>query len=536
MFKLLIILICLYYCFSCEVMNNYLYFFMRRNETTLTSVIVTKDKNPFYFRVNSNPPLEIFIENGRYTLDNSTIIIYPTNYQFIGVEKLVTIYYPIGSLNKSFNISINNITKQIQSLTDFDCKIRFPMRLSDMHPALYTIELCFYICIFILCLILRNKQPLKSRGILPFVSCICQLIMLLSNIYLLTNSYEFNKRYNCYFFHFMYMIFLNINTFLIPIQIFRYILIFVMNNKKNILSKRITDGEEQYFTSQSFYLTKSLNSVTYSLIFIFIIGFISCILSIIVLSSNNFRCNNLNESIYSTVCIFFICMIGILLFVILLVSKIRYKKWGIIDSFYYEIEICVLLPLIVLVTIIVNIIFATIDFDFYLMNILNTLNVWSFFVYQVIFILAITIFRIFKKKNRDNSSSLYDLIKDKEKYDMFYEFCEKEYSTENLLSYKDIQKYKTLIENDERLKFARYIHNLYLNGNLSNMEINVSKTLISEVISAIDRNQIGPSLFSSIEREILTNLSDTYSRFLFVPQYIEYTKSKDVIFDALENN
>jgi hypothetical protein len=52
-------------------------------------------------------------------------------------------------------------------------------RLEPLSLGWYIPAMVSHVILFILCIIFRGQQPLKSRGITPFLSCVCQLMLLL---------------------------------------------------------------------------------------------------------------------------------------------------------------------------------------------------------------------------------------------------------------------------------------------------------------------------------------------------------------------
>jgi hypothetical protein len=529
--------------FSCQTINSQLYYYQPRlyqNRTMFVSFFITKEQNTFLFQLQNTKSIEIYVnstERFQYNVENITVIVLKQDSRYIGLEKSVTIYYPIEQLNflynETHNVSFNNVTTKIIPVQSLNCNVRPIMRIAQIHISMYIIEILFFCIMFCLCILLMNKQPMKSRGVLPIVACFCQICMLLSDLFVLIVDYEFNEKYGCFFYRYIYIVFLNVNMFLIPIQMFRYLLISTVNDKKKILSKKIVDGEDCYSMSYLFFILKIMIKPLFSVFIIFLTIVVTCTISTIIFASNNFQCDN-SEDIFGHISVYLISAIGILLFIVIWVNKIVKKKWDIYDRFYYEIELCLFLPLIICTTILINILLYTIQYNVYMYVVLNTVNIWLFFIYQVGFVFVLTLCQLFKKKT--NSNVLEEIFKDKIKYDMFYIFTEKEFSIENILSYNDICKYKTIVDEEEKLHIAKNIYNLYFNGNNSNMEVNVARSLTLEIKNKINNNQLSIDLFSGVEKTIMTNLSDTYSRFSYSKEYVEHMKSIEIIQNVLENN
>lgn len=145
-------------------------------------------------------------------------------------------------------------------------------------------------------------------------------------------------------------------------------------------------------------------------------------------------------------------------------------------------------------------------------------------VIEVLFPLLITIYELIKiliKKNQKRKDSFEEVIKDKEVESMFIEFGQSEFSIENILCFKDIQEYKKSKTNPVELYLK------YVNGNNSVMELNTSITIKKAIFNKIKNNQIDETLFDPVLKDLHTNLSDTYSRFIFYPKYVQYIENKN---------
>lgn len=125
------------------------------------------------------------------------------------------------------------------------------------------------------------------------------------------------------------------------------------------------------------------------------------------------------------------------------------------------------------------------------------------------------------RKKRVKTDSLSTILLNPEFKSLFRAFCEAEFSIENLLCWSDIQDFKKEPSVDK----ARAIHRTYLVSGCA-IEVNVQSSLTKEVWTAITTSCVTTGLFTTIERELCTNMNDTYSRFAYTSQYMLLMKKE----------
>jgi hypothetical protein len=127
------------------------------------------------------------------------------------------------------------------------------------------------------------------------------------------------------------------------------------------------------------------------------------------------------------------------------------------------------------------------------------------------------------------------------KYRVYFKaFCEKEFSTENILAWEHILRYRSLEDPTERFHKAIEIFNLYLSLDAPKM-ININRRPCDQIAEILDfeRNRLfeDPSLtptleinlFEEVEKSLSTTMVDTYSRF----KKEEYHELAKVIMDEM---
>jgi hypothetical protein len=117
------------------------------------------------------------------------------------------------------------------------------------------------------------------------------------------------------------------------------------------------------------------------------------------------------------------------------------------------------------------------------------------------------------------------MVKDAKELELFTRFCVKEFSPENLFCGLASGQYQA----EPTLGRAEAIWKVFLNGQESVLEVNVPRNLGVKVYERINATMLAnmsrtsikayvkspDDLFTEVERNMVTNLSDTYSRYQF---------------------
>ena len=142
---------------------------------------------------------------------------------------------------------------------------------------------------------------------------------------------------------------------------------------------------------------------------------------------------------------------------------------------------------------------------------------------------GISVIKGFKKKHEIKSDQIDDVFKKEEIFNLFHDFVKNECSLENVFLYQDIKKYEDLREMDERKQYAIELFNKYLNGDLSELEANVSGSIIRKVSEDMQSNRYEVDLFNSVLLCVKENLADTYSRFIISERFNNYQMKNELI-------
>lgn len=406
-----------------------------------------------------------------------------------------------------------------------------------------------YVLLFILCLILFNKQPLKSRGISPYLTLFflfAQLILEIRNYFYITPSQQtlclylgfgiYPLELICYIMTFLYFL--------------RYFAIINVNEKKNDFAKfdksKKIDRSDQYKRISTFWviILKILGSFWFPLIVLSISYIFLLILYCIIQAGYGFICRFdtlVFLKLVNTIimCIMFVAIIILMIYDVIAnynstllkckwINYIIYK-----DPFYFRVQIFLFFPFLLYCLISELWMFANtfsykdIVNTFIPSLILNTIQFNILLVIDVVFPILVTFITLivnFILSRNIKLDSLEEILRNPDTNVMFKKLCEKEYSIENYMSYQDIEEYKKL----KSKEFALEIFEKYFLGAESLMEVNVTKQERMIVKEKIDNEQITEKLFDALESSIAVNLADTLSRLIYEKEYIIYKNNRVV--------
>jgi hypothetical protein len=138
----------------------------------------------------------------------------------------------------------------------------------------------------------------------------------------------------------------------------------------------------------------------------------------------------------------------------------------------------------------------------------------------VIFPLTITIIKSTRKFcKRETQDNLKQTLNTPEPHDLLLDFSKLEYSIENIQCYDDIQNWK---RSTDKLSDAKRICVLYLNGRSSELENNITHSDAQKVNTVVKNDEVNDEMFDDVEKVLLTNISDIFSRFIFTSEYLKY--------------
>ncbi len=135
----------------------------------------------------------------------------------------------------------------------------------------------------------------------------------------------------------------------------------------------------------------------------------------------------------------------------------------------------------------------------------------------------------FKKNSpAKKEENLNVLLSNKGFFQQFYLFCVKEYSTENIECWADVDAYK----GSPNMPRAKRIYNQFFASEKSANGVNIpnkARVEITEALNDAKTDGIGDratasTLFDNVMKDVMMNLTDSYSRFKFTPEYAQWRK------------
>lgn len=204
------------------------------------------------------------------------------------------------------------ISIQILNITDLDYAYTPPTpSLENFHYGAFSFTGVIIILIFFLGLIFHTKQPMKSRGIIPFISCIFQFIYLMGSVPFFFFTFEDYKFY-CIIQYLTQHSSIIILLFLTTIHFIRYLLIVNHQQGKNVFIQNKYNGDA-FDIRLRWKVIKFLGKGYVQFITLIFLYILVCVTFVFGFTGDEFTCSRS----YLWVGIYFISLVGV--FVILLI-------------------------------------------------------------------------------------------------------------------------------------------------------------------------------------------------------------------------
>jgi hypothetical protein len=414
--------------------------------------------------------------------------------------------------------------------------VLFFIRWEAYHPAFWSCCVGIYIINFGLLFVYRNHQPLKSRGIMPYLLNIFQLFVLMLCLLNWFGTIEFLAKIRCYVRVFIfYPIF--VSLLLGSVMIYtRYNLFKLINHWKDGVVK----ARNGYFSTKSrvikFYQLLQTNTVQLIIFFVFLITLMVLFLIVHLSTSNgdirSFHCRPV-EFAYWTGIIFTIVMMFLNVPLAVYVDWDDWKrcKWKTLffkDSLSFKFEIYVLFVAFVIWTVTAQILFNFLGIlnstPWHIVGIslqhtiLYTIQCWHPLVRTIIN----HMFSCCISKKKQNF--LVEILDDPRGMKMLYSYAKTEFAVENVSCYDDVLKYEHEMDEIKRREMAEKIWDLYLDQGKSMLEVNIVQFQRNAVWSLMKAGYFPTSLFDHVKAALLANIGDTYSRLLRTSIFAEYQR------------
>ena len=419
---------------------------------------------------------------------------------------------------------------------------------------LSTLSFCI---ILILLIYFRNDQPLKSRFAGPYMVLGGIFVNLITEHVYVVIPYERSSQVYCFLtpllgFNALQIWYEKIRnliffSFVVPCaMLVRYLIISLIHqNKRKIIQKlqaRDLSEETQKIINIKFkkfkkligVLLKILSSHWIVLIFPVIWSLTFESIQIGILAFYNFHCS---ELVYSYQRIVHACFIGIVFFmlfvmcvfeIIITIPSFLRCQWKEMlvkkDPYHYRIDMMCFLPIIPLFAIWFFIALPSYIFSLNV-EFIVILGFWTTGLQSLFITIIKKYYRSTKRsrmKKRSKETLHLDMILNKSLLlEIFIEYCELQWASENILLKLDIQEYK---KSKERENLCLNIKENYLLVNVSDLEINCPSSIINKTLKMIDEKNFSDDLFMELEKVVDLNLSDTLSRFIYSSLYSKYLK------------
>jgi hypothetical protein len=429
------------------------------------------------------------------------------------------------------------------------------LTLETISVPFFYIGLTVVAVLFVVCMFLRNVQPLKSRGIIPFALLFNYYIFIFSSFTRFYATREFRMRYNCLFEdYFKVCASINVVT-LMFFDYTRVVSILSLNRNKTYIRHSTSPLIKfikilKYINSDIVVI--SLQILSYLIVAVlFILGF--------VISS--FQCSivsNVTIGVFGVYTAFILLAILVVLLIDLIFSMnlIIHCKWREYflknDPFYFRIQqiigmvgifLVILLGIVSLTIPSLSVFLQGRKTHIYLVVVVSlvvlSIMFYLLLFYSVVLIMIFTFIKsthrcISKRLKKSNQTELFEesrlkmFLTNPDLSILFRKFSDSEWSSENYLIYYDIQTYRGL-PLDERKEFVIKMVKLYLNDYSPELEINISQKETENLKKNVEQSQFHDSLFDAIEKEVETNLKDILGRFIFSKEFKSHGFRSDFI-------
>lgn len=432
-------------------------------------------------------------------------------------------------VDEDYTFFINGTSGDIPNPIMFDLT-----KLTVIHPSWFAFNLFSLTVIGILLLIFSQYQPLYSRGFVPFIALICQFSMELSNFWILlplevlqTNAVQI---IGLYFFIILYLGGLTCLTFIVLLLLFRYVLLQYLNKRKLLFEN------DQKVVRMKWYwrLLKLMGNPWVTLLITIPFFIIICIL----FSLAGYAGDN-KYFIFYTITVF---MAASTVNIAFLADFILNSRKGVPfyemligylkdDVFFFRTEVVfwglvVEFPIFVTKTVFQ---YAGIEF-WYLLG--NTIMIFTILCHTVLSPLILTIIELVRRltsKTKNSVGELSNLLDEPSGLALIKEYAKNEYSSENIICFEKIQKFKQLKTEEEMINFLADFYLLFLNGGESELELNVTKDASKIVEDLLKKKEgINTKSLEEVERQIKYNITDTFQRYRMTAEYRRYLKEKTV--------
>eukprot|EP01080_Neovahlkampfia_damariscottae_P002200 gene2200-2374_t len=475
------------------------------------------------------------------------------NSDFINISSNVDKSLLFNNQENSWNMQIDSYVeipfKEAKTCEVFLCNLR----ISQMHFVYMMIDQTIVLALICIGILLRNSQPLKSRGFILIFGLIIQFFEGFQNLIPYFMTVEESYKYE-YILQDVIFVTLRFSSYLLIIlnMLRIFLVLFIQRNYHFIYSNTSVSSSIIGFIAYLKFFTSDFGSLIGSLLLFFSQGVFSFIFILIVshlyhapLLMNDllFQFFQVKLILFKSFFIFIIICLTILDIILNLRDFIcNFKKFFSSDPFAFRLQQIWIIPIIVVEILEMSWFWngkRCLDNTIWSIVYSTLYRVFTIFYFSG-FVMILTALKkfieLFQQKVELDNDTIDEIFKDEEKFEIFKEYVKKEFSNENVLLYQDIKKYQIEEDFATRKILANHIYMKYLNGNLSELEANISGKFCREVYRKIKNEQFEPDLFDSCLLTIKENLADTYSRFILSERYTGYESSVQLLKDHIQSS
>eukprot|EP01080_Neovahlkampfia_damariscottae_P011039 gene11039-3745_t len=419
-------------------------------------------------------------------------------------------------------------------------------RIYGQHYGGMIFALGIYCLLGILFVYFRDHQPFKSRFVGPFIALgAVYFNLVIEHIYVLI-LFETKSRIYCFLTPFLAYGFLQV-AFVVPfLMLFRYILLLqIHQNKRKIIKElKLKEKETKIEDSRIAKLKKVLSFIlkitsSHWIVLIFPVIWATSfeILQFAAIAYNDFSCTeraySMQRLIHSGfIGIVFLLIISVLIFDFIcnipLIFRCQWKKIFIQnDPYHYRLDMLAFLLIIPPTIIWLGFELPTYMFSI-IVEIIMFLGLYTSGL-QAFLITLINRIRHSRQKMKHNSRAIVNVetILKPIVLEIFIQFCESEWSSENIFLKLDILEYKKSKSSQERENLCWIIKERYLLVNVSPLELNCPSSILNKSLREMDEKKFSDDLFYDIENNVDMNLMDTISRFKYSSLYQIHLKDME---------
>eukprot|EP01080_Neovahlkampfia_damariscottae_P003622 gene3622-6438_t len=431
-------------------------------------------------------------------------------------------------LNESFNTS---------AIDEWFFQPVFELIEQSVLPSLITFKIFHFIIIVLLILFCR-VQPLKSRGVIPFLAFLYYFFSSFFSIYkFLPLEYYY---LGCYF-NYLGAVPLSLSSFILFIITYiRYVIFSNLNVRKENFSTKQKSSKRNNFKYMLITLKYFTHPIVSLLIWVISMSFFIILYFIFIMT---LKCEKNLQGVDGYVSSIFygiIIIIGVSFFILDFILNIRtiFSKCGICkllwkkDPYSFRTELYIIgilntIPMFIAYFIVIYLFESPVLVN----SVVSFLLEFSVFMLQTGYVLLLTIISfiigLFRKKPK--GFLIEKLLGDEEFHSLFYEFAKSEWSTENLDCYDDIEEF----EKNPTKENAQNLIVLYFNGRSSELEVNIPNHVTSNIKENINADAIDRLLFFEAKEGVILNMKDTFSRFIWTKEYKNFILKNEAFGDKV---